>query len=670
MISKKVIDKIIKELNKRFPNKKESIKIGVNQVAKLWQKEDGTEEDFFNFCIENFMDDDDKEKVFQRYNTKYEYIKGYLTALYLRLRIELDEDTGELLNIDRYFSTLNPANHLIEDLFKTKIAFVILLNWELEDFKTIIKKMETMTRKEWAKNRMVKQFESRIPADITQKITNAYSKASEYIYSYNIPIKNITWEDGTQIFNEDLKLISHWGLRDQIKLYYSQYDELSLKKQKTIFKLMERIIKGELPRTIIKNQKGTYNPFTNEINKSKNKEIDFERYTHLKNIFMIHKEEDKYHLIYTDYVKRIFEGTRELTFEMVEDMFLKLLKDKTVNEIVSIIRKEIERELEPFDIWYNKFLINPMGENLDEKVKQKYPTLDDFQKGIKDILLKLGFDEETSIYLSEKIEVDPARGAGHAWGPEMRGEKAHLRTRAIDAKYMNWQAFNTAMHELGHCVEQIFTLYDVDYNLLSGVPNTAFTEAMAFVFQNQALKVLEDEKITPINIYTIDTRKAIKLEYEENYEHFKNIQTYWDTREIAGVALVDMYVWRWMYKKKNFKVEELREKVLEIASDIWNKYYFPIFKEKDSPILAIYSHMIFHGLYLPDYPLGHIIAHQIEKHFRTNPIGEDMKRICKLGSITPIKWMKEAVGKEISVDELINDTKHSIEKLRSKYISI
>lgn len=664
MISKKTIDRTIKELINKFPNQKEQIKIGVNQVAKLWKKEDGDEKEFNKFCLENFAGEDDKEKIFQRYNTKYEYLKGYLTALYLKLRIELDEDTGELLNIDRYFSTLNPANHLTEDLFKTKIAFVILLNWKLDDFKTIINKMDTMTRKEWAQNRMVKQFESRVPSEIIQKTTNVYSKASEYVYSYNIPIKNITWEDGTPIFEEDLKLISHWGLRDQIKLYYSENTDINLKKQRTIFKLMERIIRGEVPKSIIREQKGFYNPFTNEINKTRNKEIDLERYTHLKNIFIAHREEDKYHLIYKDYIKRVFEGTRELTFEMVEEMLLKLLNDKTVEEIATMVKNNLERELEPFDIWYNEFLVNPMGSNLDEKVKAKYPTIEDFQKGIKDILIKLGFDEETSIYLSQKIEVDPARGAGHAWGPEMRGEKAHLRTRVIDGKYMNWQSFNTAMHELGHCVEQIFSLYDVDYNLLSGVPNTAFTEAIAFVFQNKSLKILEERKIGPVNVYLIDPQQAIRLNYEENYDHYKNIQTYWDTREIAGVALVDMYVWKWMYKKKNFKVEELKDKIIEIASDIWNKYYYPIFKGKDTPILAIYSHMIFHGLYLPDYPVGHIIAHQIEKYFKTNSIGNEMRRICKLGSITPIKWMKEAIGEEISVDTLIKDTKRSLQMLR------
>lgn len=641
MINSQTINKTIKELEKKHPSQKQRIKTGVLQVAKLWKKEDGNQDDFLKFCCENFETGDRLEKIFERYNEKYEYIKGYLTALYLRLRRELDEDTGELLNIDRYFSNLNPLSHISDDLFRTKIAFTVLLNFELEDITKNIKKMETMTRKQWAINRMTKTFEGRVPSEINAKTTEIYSAASEYVYSYNVPLKNLVYEDGKEIFDEDIKLITHWGLRDQIKIYYSSNNELNFKKQKTIYKTMERIINGEFPYELTKNPTGKYNPFRNEYNHIKNKTINTQRYSHLKNIFTAHKNEDRYHIIYDTYIKRIFEGVREIPFETVEKMFLDLLKDKTALKIADIIKKRLGRELEPFDIWYNQFLTPSQGINLDEEVKKRYPTLDDFQNSIKDILIKLDFDEKTASYLSEKIEVDPARGAGHAWGPEMRGEKAHLRTRAIDGKYMNWQSFNTAMHELGHCVEQIFTLYDVDYNLLSGVPNTAFTEAMAFVFQNKSLDILGFKR-------------------NEKDKHLKNIQTYWDTREIAGVALVDMYVWKWMYLKKNFTEKELMKKVIEIAKDIWNRYYYPIFKVKDSPVLAIYSHMIFHGLYLADYPLGHIIAHQIEKHFEKVSIGKDMKRICQLGCINPIKWMKEATGNELSLKPLVEDAKQSL----------
>ena len=52
---------------------------------------------------------------------------------------------------------------------------------------------------------------------------------------------------------------------------------------------------------------------------------------------------------------------------------------------------------------------------------------------------------------------------------------------------MDYKGYNIAVHELGHNVEQTFSLNFVDHTLLAGVPNTAFTEAIAFVFQERDL---------------------------------------------------------------------------------------------------------------------------------------------------------------------------------------
>ncbi|MGB9600075.1 MAG: hypothetical protein ACPL7I_05945, partial [Myxococcota bacterium] len=136
------------------------------------------------------------------------------------------------------------------------------------------------------------------------------------------------------------------------------------------------------------------------------------------------------------------------------------------------------------------------------------------------------------------------------------------------------------------------------------------------------------------------------------------------TYEIAGVSLVDMYVWRWMYKNPEAKPEELKKAVVEIAKDIWNKYYAPIFKVKDEPILAIYSHMIDAALYLPDYPLGHIIDFQIENYIRGKNLAVEMERMCRSGSILPELWMKNATGEEITTKPFIEAAKKAIEKIR------
>jgi len=78
----------------------------------------------------------------------------------------------------------------------------------------------------------------------------------------------------------------------------------------------------------------------------------------------------------------------------------------------------------------------------------------------------------------------------------MRKDVALLRTR-VPATGMNYKGFNIAMHEFGHNVEQTITLHDVDYYMMHGVPNTAFTEALAFVFQKRDLDVLGIKEVNP-----------------------------------------------------------------------------------------------------------------------------------------------------------------------------
>ncbi len=107
------------------------------------------------------------------------------------------------------------------------------------------------------------------------------------------------------------------------------------------------------------------------------------------------------------------------------------------------------------------------------------------------------------------------RGAARRQGP-------HLRTR-VGADGMDYKGYNIAVHELGHNVEQVFSLYDVDHTLLAGVPNTAFTEALAFVFQARDLELL-----------------GLAGADAESRALQRCSTTSGPTCEIAGVALVDM----------------------------------------------------------------------------------------------------------------------------------
>jgi hypothetical protein len=199
---------------------------------------------------------------------------------------------------------------------------------------------------------------------------------------------------------------------------------------------------------------------------------------------------------------------------------------------------------------------------------------------------------------------------------------------------------------MGHNVEQTFSLNNIDYYTLSGVPNTAFTEALAFVFQGHDLELLGLSQ---------PNTKARAL---------KSLDEFWGTAEIAGVALVDMAVWHWMYEHPNASPAELREATVQISRDVWNKYFASIFGKRDVVLLGVYSHMIDSFLYLPDYPIGHMIAFQIEAQMeKAGDIGSEFERMATVGSLVPDLWMKKATGAPVGPEALLAATAKAVKEL-------
>ena len=227
----------------------------------------------------------------------------------------------------------------------------------------------------------------------------------------------------------------------------------------------------------------------------------------------------------------------------------------------------------------------------------------------------------------------------------MRSDNARLRTR-IGADGMDYKGYNIAVHEFGHNVEQTITLHDVDHYILKGVPNTAFTEALAFVFQTRDLQLLGIHDANP------------------DREALETLDIFWGCYEIMGVALVDMHAWQWLYAHPDASVQQLKEQVIAIARKVWNQYYAPILGEENSTILAIYSHMIDSPLYLPNYPYGHIIQFQLEQQLKGKNIADEILRIYPVGRLTPQHWMRHAVGSEVSTQPLLTAATEAIEKLK------
>ena len=241
--------------------------------------------------------------------------------------------------------------------------------------------------------------------------------------------------------------------------------------------------------------------------------------------------------------------------------------------VARLIEKRLGRPLEPFDIWYAGF--KPRAKHseaeLDALTRKRYPTAADYAADIPRLLQGLGFSAEKARFLADHIVVDPARGSGHAFGAARRDDQAHLRTR-IASGGMDYKGYNIAIHEMGHNVEQVFSVTTIDHTLLMGVPNTAFTEALAFVFQARDLPLLGLDQPDP------------------EAQRLRALEEFWGTREIAAVGLVDMAAWRWLYAHPDATPAQFREAVVAISRDVWNKHFARLFGQRDVTLLGVYSH--------------------------------------------------------------------------------
>jgi hypothetical protein len=76
--------------------------------------------------------------------------------------------------------------------------------------------------------------------------------------------------------------------------------------------------------------------------------------------------------------------------------------------------------------------------------------------------------------------------------------------------------------------------------------------------------------------------------------------------------------------------------------------------------------MINSGLYLPNYPLGHIMSFQVGEYLDKNGLAKEMERLCRIGQVTPSEWMRLAVGSGISPRPIIDAAGESVKKIAGK----
>jgi len=653
--------KLQKELTARYGAQQgERTNRGLHQVSEFWRAADGDAATFEEFVRINFAGDQATlDTMFNRFQSMLEQLDGHMHEITREFNQQSDLDLGPVLPFDETFAGYDPSAHVLDDFFNNKLAFTVLLNFPLTTLDQRLKDGPTWSRRQWAEARLAQRFDKRIPADVNLAIAQAGAESAQYVSQYNIWMYHLLDPQGQRLFPPKMRLLSHWNLRDEIKADYSD-PKSGLAKQRMIQQVMERIVTQTIPQVVINNPGVDWNPYTNEVKPAAEKDSEITtsnlaitnasepdtRYAMLLKTFNASRKADPYSPTAPTLIDRRFQEDREIPEARVKAMLEQVVSSPLVAQTAQLIQARLGRPLEPFDIWYNGF--RPGSQyteaQLDDIVAKKYPTAEAYQKDIPNLLMKLGFAPDRAQHVADNIIVDPARGSGHAMGAAMRAEKAHLRTR-VEKTGMNYKGFNIAVHEMGHNVEQTFSLNDNDYTLLQGVPNTAFTEALAFVFQGHDLELL--------GLPAPDAKSQAE----------NTLNDFWSTYEIAGVALVDMGVWHWMYDHPQATPKQLDQATVQVSKDIWNRYYAPVFHKNDVVLLGVYSHMIDSFLYLPDYPIGHTIAFQIEEQMKkAGSIGPEFERMARMGRITPDLWMERATHRPVGPGALLEATQQALDR--------
>ena len=621
----------------------ESAPLGVQQAAALWTAEDGTQEDFDRFVEAHYCTTDSARlALFESLSRIFEQV--YQSAD--MLTVELLRPT-QLTNAaspeepDWIMSGYSPLAHFSDDMFANKLAFITIINFPHYSLEEKNRLGKEWTRQEWAFARMGDVFTTRVPAEVKTRMAQALADAENYIADYNIYMGNLRTEDGRQLWDSDKILLSHWNLRDELKALY-QSDNLESRganreKQEMIYQVMQRIVSQTIPANAINNPDFIWQPYADEIEENE----PYTRYEKILEIARAYFAEDAYCPSAPTGIQRNFEEGVEIPAEELDSLFRALVGSKQVAQVAAIIKERLERDLRPYDIWYDGFKARASlnEDDLSAQTRQLYPDANAFAADMWRLLTKMGFYSEDARRIAHHIVVEPARGSGHAWPTLGRKEDSRLRTRISD-NGMDYKGYNIAVHEFGHCVEQVLDMYFIDHYMLSGVPNTAYTEASAFLWQHRDLQLLPDGKMgNGIN------------NPDEVLDQF------WSMYEIMGVSLVDMAMWRWIYAHPKTTAKELCEATQQIAKEIWNAYYEPILGEHDCILLAVYSHMVNAPMYLPNYPLGHIVQYQLEEHLAKcktqQEFAQEYMRIYRLGRLTPKQWMIEAVGAAPSIDPIL-----------------
>ncbi len=626
------------------------IERGVAQVAEAWRGEDGSAQEMAAFCRERFVAEGAQlTRLLDRLEGALEQITGHLYEMRRTLRRHSDLAGDEFAGIDDMLATFDPAPDLSEQMYRQKLAFVALLNFPREALDAMLAHGAQWNDETWAGVRTAQNFTARLPKELADESRRVSHACNQWVATLHIPVGTLVDSTGSRWFEKDRALLTHWIVREEIKGQYGSADGVT--RQRALAGVLARAIDGGVPLSVMdRTNTSDWNAQSNTLGgvAVQSETMGLARYERWLDQFALAKKYDAHYPQYPTAIARKFELAREMSESSVEALLVDLLDHPVRKDLAAFMRKRLGRDLEPFDIYFDDIAESRPASELNAAVRALFPDEKAFERALPHTLRTLGYSHADADFLGSRIKVEIAKGSGHAMRPYLTEYTAWLRTGRLKDE-LGWDGFDTAMHELGHNLEQLCSTFFAPRPSLRGVPNTACTEAFAFLYQSLGKRVLAIEpEGGSARAFAIDS-----------------VQTMLAACQIAGPSLLELYVWRWMYANPTANAAQLRSEVLAVADRLWKQFYERDFGPDPYRLLAAYQHMIAHPLYLADYTLGHVMSHQIRSFMRNKDIAAETKRVTSIGRLTPELWMQRAVGGGVSISPLASDAADALRQLAS-----
>ena len=320
----------------------------VPQAAALWTSQDGTPEEFQQFCLDHFVADSASlAAMAQQLQANLESLWGCFNKISVDLKLPLHVVGPEPTALDEMFGGFDPSAHFDDDMYQQKIAFVVVLNFPFYSLDEKDSLGPQWSRQQWAYARLGDLFTSRVPAECNQHLANQLAAADNYISNYNIMMGHLRDDNGNALF-PDMALITHWGLRDELKTHYNEGDS-GLMKQRMIYRVMRRIIDQSIPQCVINNDQYEWYPYANKV-MQQGKDVKFEsepdtRYQYFLDNFHAMQQVDRYNPMYPTAIARAFNRDMEVSYDEIEQLFTTFCSSPVVAQVAKLIESRLGRKL-------------------------------------------------------------------------------------------------------------------------------------------------------------------------------------------------------------------------------------------------------------------------------------------------------------------------------------